>query len=119
LEPETDKYLALLLARSDNHPVSHFIGRRRSMAASNGLEKFSHLEDKIYRTIELTKALRQEKEDLERQLASARGGGGDSSQLAAEIEHLLAEREAVKTKVQALLDAIAAADPEIAEAIRA
>ena len=42
------------------------------MAATNGLEKFSHLEDKIYRTIELTKALRQEKDDLERQLASAR-----------------------------------------------
>ena len=46
------------------------------MAATNGLEKFSHLEDKIYRTIELTKALRQEKDDLERQLASARNSSG-------------------------------------------
>jgi len=89
------------------------------MAASNGLEKFSHLEDKIYRTIELTKALRQEKEDLERQLASNRGAGGDTQQLSAEIEHLLAEREAVKLKVQRMLDAIAAADPEVVEAIRA
>ena len=89
------------------------------MAASNGLEKFSHLEDKIYRTIELTKALRQEKEDLERQLASARGSAGSSQQLTAEVEHLLAEREAIKAKVQSMLDAIAAADPEIAEAIRA
>jgi RNA-binding protein YhbY len=88
------------------------------MAASNGLEKFSHLEDKIYRTIELTKALRQEKEDLERQLASARGSGGDQQQLTAEIEHLLAEREIIKAKVQSMLEAIAAADPEIAEAIR-
>ena len=87
------------------------------MAASNGLEKFSHLEDKIYRTIELTKALRQEKEDLERQLASARGSG-DQQQLTAEIEHLLAEREIIKAKVQSMLEAIAAADPEIAEAIR-
>jgi len=42
------------------------------MMASNGLEKFSHLEDKIYRTIELTKTLRQEKDDLERQLATVR-----------------------------------------------
>jgi len=87
------------------------------MAASNGLEKFSHLEDKIYRTIELTKALRQEKEDLERQLASARGSG-DQQQLTAEIEHLLAEREIIKAKVQSMLEAIAAADPVIAEAIR-
>jgi len=46
------------------------------MAATNGLEKFSHLEDKIYRTIELTKTLRQEKEDLARQLASKRGTSG-------------------------------------------
>ena len=89
------------------------------MAASNGLEKFSHLEDKIYRTIELTKALRQEKGDLERQLASARNVGGDKNEMVAQIEHLLAEREAVRTKVQRMLDAIAAADPEIAEAIRA
>jgi len=43
------------------------------MVAMNGLEKFSHLEDKIYRTIELTKALRQEKEDLERELVTNPG----------------------------------------------
>ena len=86
------------------------------MAATNGLEKFSHLEDKIYRTIELTKALRQEKDDLERQLATARAG--DKQQLAAQMEHLLAERETIRTKVQRMLDAIAAADPEIVEAIQ-
>jgi FtsZ-binding cell division protein ZapB len=85
------------------------------MAATNGLEKFSHLEDKIYRTIELTKALRQEKEDLERQLASARGVGGNKEELVIQVDHLLAEREAVRTKVQAMLDAIAAADPEVVE----
>jgi capsule polysaccharide export protein KpsE/RkpR len=85
------------------------------MAATNGLEKFSHLEDKIYRTIELTKALRQEKDDLERQLATARSG--DKQNRNAEIDHLLAEREAIRTKVQRMLDTIAAADPEIAEAI--
>lgn len=89
------------------------------MAASNGLEKFSHLEDKIYRTIEVTKALRQEKEDLERQLASAQGSGGGMHELAAQVDHLLAEREAIRTKVQAMLDAVATADPEVAEAIRA
>jgi seryl-tRNA synthetase len=85
------------------------------MAATNGLEKFSHLEDKIYRTIELTKALRQEKDDLERQLAAARSSAKQDR--SAEIDQLLAEREAIRTKVKRMLAAIAAADPEIAEAI--
>jgi capsule polysaccharide export protein KpsE/RkpR len=88
------------------------------MMALNGLEKFSHLEDKIYRTIELTKTLRQEKDDLERQLATVRNLGGDKKELVAQIERLLAEREAIRLKVQRMLDAIAAADPEIAEALR-
>ena len=88
------------------------------MAATNGLEKFSHLEDKIYRTIEVTKALRQEKDDLERQLASARNVAGGKADLAARIEHLMAEREAIRSKVQGMLDAVAAADPEILEAIQ-
>ncbi len=88
------------------------------MVALNGLEKFSHLEDKIYRTIELAKTLRQEKNELERQLATVRGLGGDKQQLIAQIERLLAEREAVRTRVQAMLEAVAAADPELAEAIR-
>jgi len=88
------------------------------MAATNGLEKFSHLEDKIYRTIEVTKALRQEKDDLERQLASARNVAGGKEDLAARIEHLMTEREAIRSKVQGMLDAVAAADPEIGEAIR-
>jgi capsule polysaccharide export protein KpsE/RkpR len=85
------------------------------MAATNGLEKFSHLEDKIYRTIELTKALRQEKDDLERQLATARSGAKQDR--TEEIDQLLAERQAIRTKVQRMLQAIAAADLEIAEAI--
>lgn len=88
------------------------------MVALNGLEKFSHLEDKIYRTIELTKTLRQEKEELERQLATFRSLGGDEQQLVARVERLTAERELVRTKVEKMLAAIAAVDPEIVEAIR-
>ena len=84
---------------------------------SNGLEKFSHLEDKIYRTIELAKTLRQEKDDLERQLTTVRNLGGDKQELLAQIERLLAEREAIRAKVQRMLDAVIAADPEIAEAL--
>lgn len=88
------------------------------MVALNGLEKFSHLEDKIYRTIELTKTLRQEKDDLERQLATVRNLGGDKQELVAQIERLLTEREAIRVKVKRTLDALVAADPEIAEALR-
>ena len=88
------------------------------MVALNGLEKFSHLEDKIYRTIELAKTLRQEKDDLERQLATIRNLGGDKQELLAQIERLLTEREAIRVKVQRMLDAVIAADPEIAEALR-
>ncbi|HEY3104874.1 MAG TPA: cell division protein ZapB [Pyrinomonadaceae bacterium] len=86
------------------------------MVALNGLEKFSHLEDKIYRTIELTKTLRQEKEELERQLATY--GSGDKQQLGAQLQRLQAERDLIRAKVEKILDTIATVDPEIAEAIR-
>jgi FtsZ-binding cell division protein ZapB len=88
------------------------------MVALDGLEKFSHLEDKIYRTIELAKTLRQEKDDLERQLATVRNLGGDKQELVTQVERLLAEREAIRARVQRVLDAVIAADPEIAEALR-
>ena len=88
------------------------------MVEWHGLEKFSHLEDKIYRTIELTKTLRQEKEDLERQLATYRGAGGSDKQIVTQLQQLQAERDLIRAKVEKALDAIAAIDPEIAEAIR-
>ena len=92
------------------------------MVGLTGLEKFSHLEDKIYRTIELTKALRQEKEVLEREVASVRRELGglveERERLAAQVERLLAERDTIRMKVEAMLDAIAVLDPEAAEAMR-
>lgn len=92
------------------------------MAGLTGLEKFSHLEDKIYRTIELTKTLRQDKDALEREVASTRREIGtlleEKDRLEAQVERLLAERDAIRLKVEAMLDAIAALDPETAEAMR-
>ena len=88
------------------------------MVEWHGLEKFSHLEDKIYRTIELTKTLRQEKDELERQLAGFRQIGGTDKQLVAQVQRLQAERDLIRAKVERALDAIATIDPEIAEAIR-
>ena len=52
------------------------LGKEEPMVGLSGLEKFSHLEDKIYRTIELTKTLRQEKESLEKELSLMRRNRG-------------------------------------------
>ncbi len=92
------------------------------MAGLTGLEKFSHLEDKIYRTIELAKTLRQEKESLEREVISARRDLNyaleEKQRLETHIERLLSERDTIRAKVEAMLDAIAALDPEMAEVMR-
>lgn len=91
------------------------------MVGLSGLEKFSHLEDKIYRTIELTKTLRQEKENLEKELSLARRGLSvprDTERLERQVEELLAERDLIRMKIEAMLDAVAALDPEMAEELR-
>ncbi len=92
------------------------------MVGISGLEKFSHLEDKIYRTIELTKTLRQEKESLEREVSTVRRELGglldEKDRLETHVERLLAERDMIRAKVEAMLDAIATIDPEAVEAMR-
>ena len=101
----------------DIHSLGGYI-----MVGLSGLEKFSHLEDKIYRTIELTKTLRQEKESLEKELSLMRRDMGsvlnEKERLESQVEKLLAERETIRTKVEAMLDAVAALDPEMAEEFR-
>jgi FtsZ-binding cell division protein ZapB len=92
------------------------------MVGLSGLEKFSHLEDKIYRTIELTKTLRQENESLQKELSLMRRDMGsvlnEKERLESQVEKLLAERETIRMKVEAMLDAVAALDPEMAEELR-
>ncbi len=92
------------------------------MVGLSGLEKFSHLEDKIYRTIELTKTLRQDNETLQQELSLMRRDMGsvlnEKERLESQVEKLLAERETIRTKVEAMLDAVAALDPEMAEELR-
>lgn len=92
------------------------------MVGLSGLEKFSHLEDKIYRTIELTKTLRQEKESLEKELSLMRRNRGsvpsEHLRLEKQVEALLAERDIIRGKVEAMLDAVATLDPELAEELR-
>lgn len=92
------------------------------MVGLTGLEKFSHLEDKIYRTIELTKTLRQEKEVLERDVNATRRELSslldEKERLEKQVERLLSERDMVRMKVEAMLDAIAVLEPEMVEAVR-
>jgi len=87
-----------------------------------GLEKFSHLEDKIYRTIEQFKRERQERESLEREVLSLRQDmsrvSDDKERLESQVERLLTERDAIKLKVEGMLDAIAMLDMEAVEALK-
>ena len=84
------------------------------MSGIYGLEKFSHLEDKIYRTIEQFKRERQEREALEREVLSLRREvsreSDDKERLEQQVERLLTERDAIKLKVEGMLDAIAVLD---------
>ncbi len=76
-----------------------------------GLEKFSHLEDKIHRAVELCRSLRQEKDQLESELEKARQAlaaeAAEKDQLRARIEFLMLDRDSMKLRVEAILDAIA------------
>ena len=89
------------------------------MSGIYGLEKFSHLEDKIYRTIEQFKRERTEREALEREVLNLRRevsqAADEKDRLALQVERLLNERDTIKLKVEAMLDAIAVLDLEATE----
>lgn len=76
----------------------------------SGLEKYSHLEDKIHRTVELCKSLRQEKAQLEVELERTRQDviveREEKARLRAQLAFLLEDRDGMKLKVEAILDAI-------------
>ncbi len=91
------------------------------MNALTGMEKFSHLEDKIYLTIEFAKKLREEKERLEREADGLKKEAAEavSAKIDAEdrLNELLAERDTIQLKVEAMLEAISAIDSEVAGAV--
>ena len=91
------------------------------MNALTGMEKFSHLEDKIYLTIEFVKKLRDEKDKLERKSGSLKREAAEAvaDKKAAEdrLATLLAERDSIQLKVEAMLDAITMIDADVAEAV--
>ena len=70
-------------------------------ATVTALDKFTELEARITRTIELVKSTRKEKDAAEKELLMARR---QISSLEGEIEELKRERDLVKNKVETLLD---------------
>ena len=91
------------------------------MNGLTGMEKFSHLEDKIYLAIEYAKKMREEKEKVERELMELRRNTRDvfdeKAHLEQRVAELLSERDAIQLKVEAMLDAITIIDGDVAEAI--
>ncbi len=92
------------------------------MNGSAGMEKFSHLEDKIYLTIEFAKRMREEKERLESELTSLRHEVStllaEKTRLDEKVEVLMSERDAIQLKIEAMLDAITVIEPEAHEALQ-
>ena len=91
------------------------------MNGLTGMEKFSHLEDKIYLTIEFAKKVRLERDRLEQEANSLRREAANATadkQVAEDkLSALLAERDSIQLKVEAMLDAIALIDSDVAEAV--
>jgi hypothetical protein len=91
------------------------------MNALTGMEKFSHLEDKIYLTIEYAKKLRDEKERLEVEVEGLRrdtaSAIADKRVADEKVIAMMAERDEIQLKVEAMLEAIAVIDEEVAKAV--
>ncbi|HEV7699295.1 MAG TPA: hypothetical protein VGO43_03615 [Pyrinomonadaceae bacterium] len=90
------------------------------MNGLTGMEKFSHLEDKIYLTLEFVKKIRDERDKLERESSVLKqqvaDAAAEKATAEARLSELMAERETIQAKVEAMLDAITALDPEVADA---
>ncbi len=91
------------------------------MNGLTGMEKFSHLEDKIYLTIEFAKKMREERDRLESEAASLRRqaieAAAERDSAKSKLAVLLSERDSIQLKVEAMLDAITLIDADAAEAV--
>ena len=91
------------------------------MNTLSGMEKFSHLEDKIYLTIEYAKKMREEKERLEKEVGGLRTDAAraieEKAALESKLTQLLSERDSIQLKIEAMLEAITMIDSDVAEAV--
>ena len=74
---------------------------------SNGLEKFTDLENKVYRTIELFKAVKLQKESLEKEVLKLKSlldqTQAEGERVRQESIELKKERDLVKGKIETIL----------------
>lgn len=81
-----------------------------------GLEKFTNLEDKLHRVVELCKRLRQEKDalqgDLDALAREVEALSAEKAQLRDQISRLFEDRKLMREKVEGMLDAIATLELE-------
>ena len=74
---------------------------------NSGLEKFTDLENKVYRAIELFKAVKLQKESLEKEVLKMKSqleqAQTENERLKQEGVELMKERELVKNKVESIL----------------
>ena len=91
------------------------------MNALSGMEKFSHLEDKIYLTIQFAQKLREEKNEIARELSKLRRENSSLMEINRELDSkigvLMNERDLIHLKVESMLDAMTAIDSDVAEAV--
>ena len=91
------------------------------MNGLTGMEKFSHLEDKIYLTIEFAKRIREEKEKIELETSELRREAvhlrEENERLSEKVNGLLSERDAIQLKVEAMLEAMTIIDSDVADAV--
>jgi len=92
------------------------------MSRLSGMEKFSHLEDKIFLNVENVRKIREEKDRLEREIAALRqeiaGLLFEKESLEAKMTDLVSERDAIKLKVESMLEAVTIIEPEVARILR-
>jgi uncharacterized coiled-coil DUF342 family protein len=92
-----------------------------NMNALSGMEKFSHLEDKIYLTVEFVKKLREERDraiaEAQRLRSELEPLDAQKREAEAKLNQLLTERDAIQLKVEAMLEAMTIIDPEVADAV--
>jgi FtsZ-binding cell division protein ZapB len=106
--------------QTESNQTKSFV--EKYMNGSAGMEKFSHLEDKIYLTIEFAKKMREEKDRLEQEMKSLRHEVGslleEKTRLEEKVEDLMSERDAIQLKIEAMLDAITVIEPEVSQIIQ-
>jgi chromosome segregation ATPase len=92
------------------------------MTGLAGMEKFSHLEDKIHLTIQFVKTLREERNSLEKEADSLKleiaALRAEKTKQQEKLDAFVSERGKIKSKVEHMLESINVIEPETAAILR-